>query len=351
MNQFCKAAMVCAVSIAMLSVTICSAWAGYAPDGYDLGLVKSAKSLANSDVSIQTKALWGAYSTTSPVSTTLTLDTCQSISFGRLYLDIYSGTPYHTATLNATLNGHALSTLNIGGTGILDDANPSNRNPDATCVYGSGYGYWQIAYAGIEQYLNKDGTANTLQFSASTSDGFDGRIYGTTLVAVYSDPSIQHSLDYQLFEGDGYMRKTAGASDPKPQINLDRSFSISGVDTANVLSATYTAGYATGHSGQTDQIFFNNTGLELDKDIAIGGSATELHSFDVKDYLKETNSVLYSIDQSVLGGTGESSFHADVGLLSVTHTVPEPGAIVLLAVGAATLLLFLAKRRSLHEVL
>jgi hypothetical protein len=329
------------------------AWAGYQASGYDLGLVQSG-SLANSTAGMQTDPLFGTSAVGAQITATFSSASYQTVDYARIYLDVYGGTPYHSAQLTASLNGQSLQTLTIGGTGdmtgtgIPGDGNPANRNPNATCVYGSGYGYWEIAYTVPTSALKHDGSANTLSFSATDplSTNFDGRQYGATLVTIYSDPSIQQTLDYQLFEGDGYMRKTAGSTAPKPGINLSRSLSITGVNTANVAKAIYTAGYATGHSGQTDQVYFNGTALGptvgLGNDVARTDSNTELHSFDVTSYLQGSDSILYSIDQSVLGGTGESSLHADWALLTVAHPTPEPATLGLLAMGAMS---FLLKRR------
>jgi hypothetical protein len=346
-----------ALAFSVLLTAAGPALAGFLASGYDLGLVQSGSGLANSTASMQTNPLFGSSAIDTQITTTFSSSAYQNVAFARLYLDIYGGTPYHTAQLTATLNGQPLPTLTIGGTGDLTgtgtpgDGNPSNRDPNTTCVYGSGYGYWQIAYAGLASLLKHDGTANTLTFTASDPLGtnFDGRQYGASLVVIYSDPSIQQTLDYQLFEGDGYMRKTAGATNPKPQKDLDRSLAITGVNTTDVTAATYTAGYATGHSGQTDQVYFNGTALGptagLGNDIARVDSNTELHGFDVTAYLQGSNSVLYSIDQSVLGGTGESSLHADWALLTVTHPVPEPASLGILAAGAASLWLKKGGRR------
>jgi hypothetical protein len=349
-----------ALALSFLLAATGPALAGYEASGYDLGLVQSVSGLANSRASVQTNPLFGSSAIDTQITTMFSSSAYQNVTYARLYLDIYGGTPYHTAQLTATLNGQSLGTLTIGGTGDLTgtgtpgDGNPDNRGANTTCVYGSGYGYWQIAYANFASLLKHDGTANTLTFTASDPLGtnFDGRQYGATLVTIYSDPSIQQTLDYQLFEGDGYMRKTAGSTNPKPAKDLDRALAITGVNTTDVTAATYTAGYATGHNGQTDQIYFNGTALGptagLGNDIARVDSNTELHSFDVKPYLLGSDSVLYSIDQSVLGGTGESSLHADWALLTVTHPVPEPATLGILATGAVGLWLKKRGRRGHH---
>jgi len=326
------------------------AWAGYQPSGYNLGLVESGTGLANSAASLQTDPLGLAGTMYTTLTTNFTIPSCQTIDYARLYLDIYGGTPYHTAQLTVTVNGTQLPKLTLGGTGDTTgtgtpgDGNPSTYAPNATCVYGSGYGYWQVALANVAPYLNKTGAANVITFSTAdpTGSGFDGRTYGASLATIYTDSSIQQTLDYQLFEGDGYMRQAAGATAPYPAQILSRSLAIAGANTSNVISATYTAGYATGHSGQSDQVYFNGTALGptlgLGNDVARANNNTELHSFDVTSLLQGSDTVNYSIDQSLLGGTGESSLHADLGLLTVTHPVPEPASLALLALGALALL-------------
>lgn len=343
--------------LSVAGIAIDAAHAGYQPNGYDLALVKAQSGLANSAASVQSNSLWGAYTRGDVRSTSFTLPACQTVSFGRLYLDVYGATPYYSGQVTATLNGNALPTLTIGGTGaaspgIPGDGNPNNQDPNATCVYGSGYAFWQIAYDKVAAYLNTDGTPNTLAFTVTSlgdeQSVFDGRQYGATLAAIYSDPSIEQILDYQLFEGDVYLRSAAGGTPPYPAAQLSTSLTIDGVNTSDVLSATYTAGYATGHSGKSDQLYFNGTALGeaagLGNDIARASNATEVHSFDVQPYLLASNNLAYSIDSAVLGGSPDTPLHVTMGLLTVAHPIPEPATFSLLALGALTLI----RKRTRH---
>ena len=352
MRHFGKKQIVRAAAVVVLWATTVPAWAGYLINGYDFGLVESGSGLANTAANVQTNPLWSSSGAGQNVATTFTVPQCQTVDFSRLYLDVYGGTPYHTAQMTATLNGVALPTLNIGGSGNLDDSNPATRNPSTTCVYGSGFGYWEIAYSGITSLLKTDGSANTLTYKITSGTNFDGRTYGVTLVTVYSDPGIHQTLDYQLFEGDAMMRGSTSTTPPYPQQNLGRSLNITGVNASDVLSATYTAGYAGAHSGQLDQVYFNENALGLSaglgNDVARAGYATELHSFDVSgDNLAASDVIRYSIDGTTLGGTGESTLYPDLGLLTVTHPVPEPGTIALLTTGG--LVLFIWKRRQVNR--
>ena len=96
------------------------------------------------------------------------------IDFARLYLDIWGGSPSFTATVTVSVNGTQLPTISIGGT---NDANPT-YNAAETCVYGSGYGVWQLAIAGVGDLLNTNGIANTVTWTVNDPTGdFDGRTY------------------------------------------------------------------------------------------------------------------------------------------------------------------------------
>ena len=177
--------------------------------------------------------------------------------------------------------------------------------------------------------LNPNG-ANTLSYVVTPTNNvggytFDGRAYGATLATVYTDPSINQTLDYQLFEADGTMRQTVGSSPPYPAQVLTRSLTVSGVNTANVTSA------AVDHrlhlrrlwpqSGlfQRDGAGGSGNNVASQGDPGAGYYPTELHTFSVAANLSATDSVVYSISSSQLGGTGASVLRADIGLLTVTH--------------------------------
>ena len=129
MRQFSKKQIVRAAAVVVLWATAVPAWAGYLVNGYDFGLVgvgqrpgKHRSQRANQTPMV---VIGGGQN----VATTFTVPQCQTVDFSRLYLDVYGGTPYHTAQMTATLNGVALPTLNIGGSGNLDDWNPATATP------------------------------------------------------------------------------------------------------------------------------------------------------------------------------------------------------------------------------
>ena len=306
---------------AVMSATVCAlsvpAWAGYMLSGYDLEVVQSGQGLPHAGISYQMNQAWNetggnAYQ---PVTTTFTLPSCNNIDFARLYLDVWGGTPDNTANVGVSVNGQSLPTIYIGGT---SDSNPT-YNAAETCVYGSGYGMWQLAVAGVGGLLNTNGSANTVTWTVSDPNGqFDGRTYCASLIAVYTDNSLNQTLDYNLAEADGAMQKNGSTGQPS-----SRTLTISGVNTANVTSATYYAGYTLGPTIKSNTLSFNGTLLGTNTNNVAQAPATgyggSLVSSNVATILSGTNTVQYSLTMP-----GYSSYYlrANIGLLDVTHPLP-----------------------------
>ena len=311
-----------------------SARAVYYAPGYDLQVVSSAQGLVNGAVNYQTNGLWGTSAVSTPLTTHFTLSACDTVAFSRLYLDLWGGTSAKTCTVTATLNGTALAAVTCSG---IADTNPG-FDASKTCVYGTGSGMWQVAYAGIASLLKTDGTANTLSFSLSSTNGFDGRTASASLVTVYTDTDLKQTLDYYLAEGDGTLRKTPGTNGSP----ATRSLAFNGLDTINIGNATYYAGYTHGTTGEKDQVYFNGTTLGgSDNDVALGTTSDygpSNHAFDVTSLLTTTSTAYYSVTAADVGVSGEGYLRANIGLLEITHPIPEPAALALLLAGAVTLL-------------
>lgn len=320
-----------------------SAWAGFQASGYDLQVVDSAVGLENAAVSYQTIPTWSASGLNTPVSRNFTLPACQNIHFARLYLDVWGGSNYKNARATVTVNGTALPVIDFGNTGTVSaistyDANPT-FNAGANCVYGSGAGAWQIGFSGIADLLHTDGTANTINVTISDPQGsqFDGRMYGISLVSVYQDPSIDQTLDYYLAEADGTMRSGQPNSYGSPN---QRSLTLSGLNTTNVNSAVYHAGYTHGNTASgtsnLDQLYFNGTALGVGNDVSTGDAINyppNNLAFDVSGYLAANPTVRYSVNSAELGGTGDTYLRANIGLLEIAHPIPEPATLGLLVLG------------------
>ncbi len=309
-----KQRLAAAVMAAICTMTV-PARAGYSLPGYDLEVVQSGQGLAHAGISYLMNPTWNesggnAYA---PIDTSFTLPPCNDIDFARLYLDIWGGSPTNTASVAVSVNGTPLPTISIGGT---SDANPT-YNPATTCVYGSGFGTWQLAIAGVGNLLNTNGAANTVTWTVNDPNyAFDGRTYCASLVTVYTSSTLNQTLDYDLAEADGFMQNTPEDSGAPS----GRTLTITGVNTANVTSATYYAGYTLGVTGQYDSLYFNGTALGANpNDVAQESPATgygpSVVSSDVTNILSGTNTVQYSV---AMPG-GQTYLRANIGLLAVTH--------------------------------
>ena len=140
-----------------------------------------------------------------PISTSFTLPSCNQIDYARLYLDIWGGMPFFTASVTVSVNGTQLPPISIGGMG---DTNPTYSGTQ-TCVYGSGYGVWELGIAGVAGLLHTNGIANTVTWTVNDPTGeFDGRTYDASLVTVYTSSTLNQTLDYDLAEANAYVQNS-----------------------------------------------------------------------------------------------------------------------------------------------
>jgi autotransporter-associated beta strand protein len=300
-----------AAALAALCTMTVPAWGGYSLPGWNLEVVQSGQALPNAGISYLMTPEWNqSRGLNDPVSTSFTLPSCNEIDFARLYLDIWGGSPPNTATVAVSVNGTQLPTISIGGT---NDANPT-YNAATTCVYGSGFGFWQLAIAGVGNLLNTNGSANAVTWTVNDPTGsFDGRTYCASLITAYTSSTLNQTLDYDLAGADGLMAD-AGTGAP-----TGRTLTIAGADPVNAASATYYAGYTLGVTDQYDSLSFNGTALGANpNDVAQGSNANygpSVVSSNVATCLSGTNTVQYSV---AMPG-GQTYLRANIGLLAVTH--------------------------------
>ena len=314
-----------ALAMALGMIRPGAALAGFSLPGYDLQVVRSEQALPNAAVSFQTNPVWSDATPAKPYSfnTSFTLPGANEIIFARLYLDVWGGTNEYTCRIDTAVNNSPLDVVNIGGT---TDSNPT-YDANQTCVYGSGYGSWQVAYAGLDDLLHLDGQANVVEVTISDPTGqFDGRTVDVSLVTVYRDPNIKEALDYYLAEAEGYMRRTPGT----PGSPAARVLTIDSINTAQVLNAFYTAHYTHGTADQFDRIYFNGAPLG-GNDVAVGAMGKygpDVLTFDVTDLLLPDSTLRYTVDEAVIGSPSEYSLLAKIGLLKISRpycTEPIPG--------------------------
>ncbi len=303
--------------IVILGLVIPSlAMAGFNMPGYDLEVIKSEQGVTNAAVSFQTNSVWIDLTPDKPYSfgTGFVLPDANEIIFARLYLNVWGGSNEYTCQIDTTVNGNAIDVVNIGG---LTDTNPT-YDPNQTCVYGSGYGTWQVAYSGVAELLNLDGTNNTVDVNITDdANDFDGRTVDVTLMVVYRDYSIDHAIDYYLAEADGYMRRSPGT----PNSPAERILDINSINTSDIIEATYTAYYTHGTNGQFDRLYFNGTQLD-GNDVAVGAMGKygpDVLTYDIADVLLSDSTVLYTVDEAVVGSPSEYSLRAKIGILEISR--------------------------------
>ncbi|MGO8691230.1 MAG: autotransporter-associated beta strand repeat-containing protein [Thermoguttaceae bacterium] len=313
-----------AVTAAICAMTL-PAWAGYSLSGYNLEVVASGQGLPHAGISYLDNATWNEQGGNlyEPISTSFTLPSCNQIDYARLYLDIWGGMPFFTASVTVSVNGTQLPPISIGGMG---DTNPTYSGTQ-TCVYGSGYGVWELGIAGVAGLLHTNGIANTVTWTVNDPTGeFDGRTYDASLVTVYTSSTLNQTLDYDLAEANAYVQNSGDTGAPS-----SRTLSISGVNTANMTgaTATYSAGYIlglTGSNGCLNSLSFNNQALgNPTNDVAQGSTANfgpSIVSSNVTASLSANNTVVYNVGMA--GGT--NNLVPTVGLLAITRPMSVNGA-------------------------
>jgi len=106
------------------------------------------------------------------------------VTYARLYVGVWGGTPDYTGTVKTTVNGETLGTLNLAG--------EADSNSNVVCT---GYGVYLVTYE-VTSRLTKG--ANTV--SVTTAGDIDGRVYGITLAAVYENEGAPE-VEYWINDG------------------------------------------------------------------------------------------------------------------------------------------------------
>jgi hypothetical protein len=340
-----KSWIVGAIVLVVACLAVSSAWAAY--DKYGVGMDVQTGSVANGVLHVQNYDLWsntwGGSQAESVYSQAFTGLTCDSYVKAWLVTEVYGGAITNTAKITATINGHKIAdSLAVGGASSGDTG--SN-------VYGSSVGIWVLSLPIDPSYLNTNGTANQVSVvvgdktkGAGATSYFDGRSSYQTLVTISQNGNLGTSLDYALAVGGGDIGTSSGYVTSRT-LNLG-SFSIDTFVQADLYGT-----YIYGSNGQMDKLLLNGNSL-LGDDVAKGIGVTDYPSDFVyasvpeADLLATGNTLKYTVDAADFpaGSTRESSVRPEFAILGVTHSVPEPGTISLLGMGAA-LFYFCIRRR------
>ncbi len=208
-------------------------------------------------------------------------DVPSDILFACLYVGVKGGTKEATGWVSVVFNGHDLETISLAG---LNDTNPE--------VYCSGNGEYWIHYD-VAEYAT-GGKDNTVMIT--TGGKIDGRVKGTTLVAVYSD-SAETSKEYWICEGN--INLNYRTEHNRETVSFERMFG----SFDDIRSATLQTIYLSGNEGVNDTLLFNSHLIAVDA--ADGGRIEngayvwrdlcfDLDSWDVTEYIQPHNNLTYN---------------------------------------------------------
>ena len=198
------------------------------------------------------------------------------VTFARLYVGVKGGTKEATGWVTVVFNEHDLGTISLEG---INDTNPN--------VYCSGNGeYW--IYYDVTNHI-----ANSNAVTITTGGEIDGRVKGTSLVAVYNDPS-ETDKEFWICEGNINLNYRTGHD--------DETIRFDGTITDEVKSATLWTMYLSGNEGVNDTLTFNNHLIA--EDAADGGRMEngvhkwrdlcfDLDCWNVTDYSQSSNNITF----------------------------------------------------------
>ena len=192
-----------------------------------------------------------------------------NVTWARLYVGVWGGTETYIGTLQTTFNGNDLGTLTLEGA--------SDSNPNVWCT---GNGVYWVNYT-VDSLTSK----GSLTATATTEDvnsGFDGRVYGIVLVAVYEESDGEEVVEYWINEGNVNLHDT----------NNEALAEFTGtVDIDQYAVARLTTVYLTGDP-VNDYLYFNDNKLcdgDNCNDIANSKEKFDIKTFDVIDYIEKDN--------------------------------------------------------------
>lgn len=180
-----------AIFFIILLVFTGTSQADYNPNGFPL--ITATQGQVNGDVYVG-----GGHGVGNPPYThNFNVPSYSNVEWARLYVAVYGATENYCAWIDTTYNTNVFPRINIGNlnaTGVCKGYLDNNPN-----VYGGGHGKWWVYYD-VTSLVQSGSNTVTITDSAGTG-GFDGRIYGTVLVVVYSGGSNPRNITYWVNEG------------------------------------------------------------------------------------------------------------------------------------------------------
>jgi hypothetical protein len=337
-----------AIAVAATGMMTARVWAGYSL--YGPGMDVQTGTVANGQLQVQcVNNLWsgtaGSGSPTNTYTNTFAGFACDDYAKAWLVTTIYGGSNLNTAKITASVNGNTIAFPTVGNPGGVNDANPN--------VYGSSVaGIWVLSLPVDPSYLNK-GSAATNAVSVVVSDKtqgatapFDGRCYYQTLVTITQNAGLNKTLDYAFAAGGGDIGQTSGG------YVISRTLNLGAIGSQPISQADLYALYIYGDANQKDALLLNGSSLLGDDVAKKNGSVAYPADFvyasvPTGDLLTSGNLLKFTVDPADFpqGSTLEASLRPEMAVLGVTHSVPEPASLSVLAMGASLLLMRSRQRR------
>ena len=221
------------------------------------------------------------------------------VVYARLYVGIWGGNPDYTGTVETTVNGQTLGTLNLAG--------KADTNPNVMCT---GYGVYLVTYNISQSYL----AAGTNTVTVTTAGNIDGRLYGITLVAVY-ESEIDNAPEVEYWINDGH--ENLNHNTPHDSCTTFFSAAMSTYPNASLF-----VGYLCGSAGEKDYLYMNGDPIG-GGDVAdsMGDTAYnfDLKTFDVASHFDLSGNTL------LFERGDETTVHPFVAVLALqSGTTPTP---------------------------
>jgi len=248
--------------------------AQYASDGFNLDAIRH-------DTVVGGVYVDGGHGVGTSPYTEVFSDVPSDLLFAYLYVGVKGGTKEATGWVSVVFNEHDLGTISLAG---ANDTNPE--------VYCSGNGEYWIHYD-VAEYATGD---NDNTVTITTGGEIDGRVKGTTIVAVYSDP-VETGKEYWICEGN--INLNYRTEHDSETVSFERMLGSSD----DLKSATLWTVYLSGNEGVNDTLSFNSHLIA--EDAADGGCIEDgvyawrdlcfdLDSWDVTEYIRQQNNMTYN---------------------------------------------------------